>query len=1062
MRVFELMPILPRTVVALWVCGAAAQSPGAKPVLAYLADFGKVNAIATDAEGNVYLAGETTSPVFPLVNAFAIKPGEGNCSMVPSRTFQPCGEAFVAKLDPTGSRLLYSTYLAGFGTDRATSIAVDPAGNAYVAGDTVSGDFPGSDPSEKRNAAQRTFAVKLTSTGQLAYARLFPGLAGHQTAIAADASGNAVIAGATTAWDFPAVRALQSRPLVHPLYATTNGGQTFRPLTFPEPVTAVHGLAIDSRNPAVMYAATERGLFKTSDGGAVWSAIYRDRNGGPVVAVLADPRNPDIVYAGSNTPVSNPENPLTLVKSLDGGATFRTLLTTLPRELFFPSITALAIDPNEPSRLWLGAGGAIYLSADGGETWRRSQSVLDILPGPVPPPGGFRGFTAISRILVDSTTPGRLYACCINRSGTGLFRSDDGGVTWVEGQPGPQAGSSGPVNPALDPRDGGLLFAPFYHGLARSRDAGMTWEDAPLPPEHRLDKFVDAAMDSSGNLYVLSDTGLVLRSADRARTFSASYGPWTRIAAAGIYNVRLAAFSPATPATFYVSAPATARTAFAAKLDPDGRVLWATLLGGSGEDEARAVAFDPAGNVYVAGSTSSKDFPTASPYQAARARALTGDLAGRDVFVTKIAADGSRLLYSTYLGGVGDDAANTIALGPDGRIHLGGEAGPGFPTAAPFLPPAELGGGFVATLDPPGQRLLLSSYAGNSWGGSVKSLIPVPGGAVYMSGCAGEGLPLVNPLDAASPGYATARGFLAALSPSGRSFDFSTLLFHCGYNGLKEGPVLALAPSGAMWVGGRASPNLPETGPGLGAAPEGYLARVDFLAPSAAVRIHSLRNAASLQLGEIFAPGTLASIFGENLSPSAATAGGLPLPRELGGVSVTVAGSAAPLLYVSPAQINFQIPFELPLGDVPLELRLGGAVTAARRVRVTTFSPGVFTVSGGGQGDGYVMRASDFSLITPGNPASPGETLVVYATGLGAVAGDAISGAPAPPMPVPVRAPEQIWVTVDSRSQRILYAGLAPGLVGVYQINFIFDPTPGPGPKRLWVSASNAVTVYAR
>jgi uncharacterized protein (TIGR03437 family) len=265
-----------------------------------------------------------------------------------------------------------------------------------------------------------------------------------------------------------------------------------------------------------------------------------------------------------------------------------------------------------------------------------------------------------------------------------------------------------------------------------------------------------------------------------------------------------------------------------------------------------------------------------------------------------------------------------------------------------------------------------------------------------------------------------------------------------------------------MWVGGRVSPNLPGIGPGLGAAPEGYLARVDFLAPSISVRIHSVRNSASLQLGEVFAPGTLASIFGENLAPSTATADGVPLPRELGGVSVTVAGSAAPLLYVSPAQINLQIPFELPLGDVPLELRRGGAVTAARRVRVTTFSPGVFSVSGDGQGAGYVMRASDFSLITPGNPASPGEALVVYATGLGAVAGDAISGAPAPPMPVPVRTPELIWVAVDSRSQRVLYAGLAPGLVGVYQINILFDPTPGPGLKRLWVSDSNAVSVYAR
>lgn len=275
--------------------------------------------------------------------------------------------------------------------------------------------------------------------------------------------------------------------------------------------------------------------------------------------------------------------------------------------------------------------------------------------------------------------------------------------------------------------------------------------------------------------------------------------------------------------------------------------------------------------------------------------------------------------------------------------------------------------------------------------------------------------------------------------------------------------MLALAPSGSLWLAGPPSDRISNLGADFSADPEGYLARIDFAPAEVSFpRIRSVRNAASFQLGEVFAPGSLAAIFGDNLAPSVAHAATVPLPRDLNGVNLSVAGTPAPLLYVSPAQINFQVPFEAALGDAVLDLRRNGAILATRRIRIVEFMPGLFSLSADGAGPGIVMHASDFRLVTLENPAAPGEALALYATGLGTVTQPVPSGEAAPLAPVPLPATRYIYVGSDSQSQQILYAGLAPTLVGVYQINFVFNPTPGPGPKQLSVSGSNQVTVFAR
>jgi uncharacterized repeat protein (TIGR01451 family) len=169
--------------------------------------------IAVDADGNVYVTGVTSSTDFPTVNAVQPTP---HFSDVYSS-----GDAFVLKLTPGGNSLVYATYLGGTGGDVGWAIAVDSAGNAYVAGDTLShGDFPVVNaPQPVSGGATHgfegdAFVAKLAPGGNsLVYSTYLGGNADELAyAIAVDGAGRATVAGVTTSLNFPTVRAPQPMP----------------------------------------------------------------------------------------------------------------------------------------------------------------------------------------------------------------------------------------------------------------------------------------------------------------------------------------------------------------------------------------------------------------------------------------------------------------------------------------------------------------------------------------------------------------------------------------------------------------------------------------------------------------------------------------------------------------------------------------------------------------------------------------------------------------------------------------------------------------------------------
>ena len=175
------------------------------PVISYSTYLGgtaqsAVTALAVDATGSLYAAGWTEAIDFPVSNAIQAVNRGGV-------------DAFVFKLNPAGNTLLYATYIGGRGDDRAAGIAVDATGQIYLAGSTASADFPVVAPVRLALGGTRdAFAVKLNSIGNLMVYSTYLGGSGYDaaTAIAVDAAGNAYIAGDTQSSDFPLSNAVQT------------------------------------------------------------------------------------------------------------------------------------------------------------------------------------------------------------------------------------------------------------------------------------------------------------------------------------------------------------------------------------------------------------------------------------------------------------------------------------------------------------------------------------------------------------------------------------------------------------------------------------------------------------------------------------------------------------------------------------------------------------------------------------------------------------------------------------------------------------------------------------
>jgi uncharacterized protein (TIGR03437 family) len=186
------------------------------------------------------------------------------------------------------------------------------------------------------------------------------------------------------------------------------------------------------------------------------------------------------------------------------------------------------------------------------------------------------------------------------------------------------------------------------------------------------------------------------------------------------------------------------------------------------------------------------------------------------------------------------------------------------------------------------------------------------------------------------------------------------------------------------------------------------------------------------QIGGALAPGTIVQIYGSNFSTQTVPASTIPLPLSLAGTSVMIGGIPAPLYYVSPGQINAQAPFELSANhQYQVVVNAGGVLSTPDSIQTATEAPGLAASATGG----IIAIHADGTVVGDAAPAKPSEYIVIFAAGLGATDNAVATGVgtPANPLAHVLNTPV---VTVNSETVPVLFAGLTPSLVGLYQINF--------------------------
>ena len=183
------------------------------------------------------------------------------------------------------------------------------------------------------------------------------------------------------------------------------------------------------------------------------------------------------------------------------------------------------------------------------------------------------------------------------------------------------------------------------------------------------------------------------------------------------------------------------------------------------------------------------------------------------------------------------------------------------------------------------------------------------------------------------------------------------------------------------------------------------------------------------------APGGLISVYGQQMSPVNMATSEVPLPTALGESCLTVNGVAVPVLFVSSQQINGQLPFNVD-GNAQMTLRTPGGISDNFNFSILPAAPSVFLsgVAGPETGLATITRADNGELVTPTNPVHPGDSIVIWATGLGRTSPPIDSGMPAPSNPLPSAVIQPV-LQLGGVALSVQYAGLVPGAVGLYQIN---------------------------
>src|SRR6266404_5176357 len=624
----------------------------------------QANSIAIDSAGNAYVAGFTSSGNFPTTpGAFQTTISTGTST-----------DAFVTKLNNTGTALVYSTFLGGTGVDQATAIKVDSFGSAYITGMTTSSDFdvtPGAYQTSYGGPSGGyygdygdAFVTKFDPAGASLIYSTYLGGTGNDAGFGLDlaGSGEAYVAGYTGSGDFPTTPGV---------VRVGNGGMAKRTTGADSWFASNSGLisstelslAINPSNPSTVFVGSSgAGVFKSTTGGTSWAASSSGLTDLTIKALTIDPTATSIMYLGTST--------RGVFRSTDSGATWRAINTGQNGM----SVNKVKLDPVSPSIIYAGTDSGISKSTNGGASWFSANAGLNQV--------------YVNDLAIDPVATSTIYA---GLSYGGVFKSTNGGANWV-------ATSLSPANVRavlLDPLVHSTIYAAIDSGIQKSTDSGVSWTGVNtglFSPSNRNVNALAFSPADSATIYAGTQNG-VFKSTNGGMTWT----PGNNGLAGAVVNAM--AIDPSNPSTIYCGSASGLTDAFVTKLNSSGTALsYSTYLGGISGDQASAISVDASGNAYVTGITSSQNFPTAQGgFQFYYGYS-------NDAFVTKLNSTAAAFGYSTYLGGNDYDNAYSIAVDTSGSAYVtGATQSQNFPTTPGSFQPVRTGyyynpDGFVSKL----------------------------------------------------------------------------------------------------------------------------------------------------------------------------------------------------------------------------------------------------------------------------------------------------------------------------------------------------------------------------
>jgi uncharacterized protein (TIGR03437 family) len=1013
------------------------------PVIVYTKYYGGRGSdaggpVATDAQGNVYVTGNTNSVDFPTTT------GSAHAHQPPLIAFSNAGQT--ATPLPVDSQVSV-TAIGGTSDGKVLYVATPDGifvsgnhGASFVQGAPLAGPY-GAPPvapvvqaiSVDAIDPSRAFIATTSGLFIMSSAGLFTGQ--NQQGLADSGSG-AVNVSSVQISPVDHLIAYASTASPNLFYKSTDGGGSWQQLNpaYPgEPAPGPYNFN------SITFTLTPGGsdlylidanaiLLKSADGGSTWQQLAGNLYAPKSITI--DPNNPSNIYVLDSVGVQ---------MSTNGGVSFTTITPPFQGGVL---VQAFALD-SSTGDLYFATYNQIEVSVDHGATWkmlppRLNPYVLIGLGNQV-----FAGVDSPSVPFVVKWSPDgskMLYSTFFGGSFSDQITAvtvDPQGEAIIAGT---TSSSDFPVTQTISPASGSPVPATNGFVAKLSADGSQAIYSSLLGASKGV-TISSLAIDSSGAPYITGST----QSPDFPTTANV---PQPKLPTTMCQRNSTNPFQPIGD---------LAMSGFVSKLNvAASSLVYSSFITGSCGSTGQGIAVDAAGEAVVVGTTTSPDFPvTANAYQTT----FPGGAAASIIypnpvsfgFVSKLSAAGDKLIASSFIGGGFFTEANALALDSSGDAYITGGTWGITPGATPGAyqtkvdsgcPPVfSIGPGpeyptggsdaYVLKLDPALSTAQYLTYLGGICDDAGSSIVLEPSGNVWVAGTGSQGFPLVTP-------YQLSGDFVSEFNP-----DLSQLLF----SSFGDGANLAIDPTGSIYVSGTAlyPTSVPKNG-GYGSGNSASLVKID---PTNAppVIVNSIGPTASAvafppEFSYGIAPGELISITGQHLGPSATVMAQLDatgrLPFQVDATSVAFDGYIAPLISVQDGLIVAFAPFEIT-GTSDVTVTVDGQKSNSVRIVVTPYAPYFLAIT---NQDGTANSAS--------HPAPQGSVVTFYLTGFGVTSPLSQDGSVnAAPLPVPVL---PINAYINETQVQPQYVASADGLVaGITQVNLQIP---------VGTYTSNPVTIY--